>query len=260
MGHRGSPLRFPENTLASYRAAVEAGAGGIELDVHLTRDGHPVVMHDPVVDRTTDGSGPIARKTLREIRTLDAGYRADTNGHFPVPTLAEVLEEFPGVAVNIDIKDRDRPGAEAAVLGVLHRAGACGRVLVASAHHAVLRRFRRLAGGEVATGASRFEIGVFLLLSVLRLEGLARPRYAALQVPVRYRGLPIVTPRFVAAAHSRGARVDVWTVDEPGEMRSMLDLGVDAVMTDRPEVLAGVLGERGQAVRTSATETTPKRA
>lgn len=259
MGHRGSPFRSPENTLASYRAAVEEAAG-IELDVHLTRDGHPVVMHDPVVDRTTDGSGPIAEKTLQEIQGLDAGHGAKANGRSPVPTLAEVLEEFPDVAVNIDIKERDRPGAEAAVLGVLREADACGRVLVASARHAVLRRFRRLAGGEVATGASRFEIGVFLLLSSLRLERLARPGYAALQVPARYGPLRLVTPRFIGAAHRCGVRVDVWTIDEPGEMRSLLDLGVDAVITNRPDVLAGVLGERGQAIRTSATDTMPKRA
>ncbi len=261
VGHRGSPLRFPENTLASYRAAVESGAGALELDVHLTRDGHPVVMHDPIVDRTTDGSGPIAAKTLREIQGLNAGFRgADTNGRFAVPTLAEVLEEFPAAAVNVDIKERERPGAEAAVLDVLREAGARGRALVASSRHAVVRRFRGLAGGEVDTGASRFEIGVFLLLSSLRLERLARPAYAALQVPVWYGPLPIVTPRFVEAAHRCGVRVDVWTIDEPGQMRSLLDLGVDAVITDRPEVLEGVLVERGQAVRTSATETTPKRA
>lgn len=244
VGHRGSPRRFPENTLASYRAAVEAGAGALELDVHLTRDGHLVVMHDPVVDRTTDGSGPIADKTLREIRALNAGYGTDANGRFYVPTLADVLEEFPVVPVNVDIKDGDRRGSEAAVLAVIRDAGACGRVLVASEHHAVLRRFRKMAGGTVATGASRFEIGVFRFLSALRLEGLARPEYAALQVPTRYGPLRVVTPRFVAAAHRRGVRVDVWTVDEPGEMRALLDLGVDAVMTDRPEVLAGVLGVR----------------
>lgn len=223
---------------------MEEGAGGIELDVHLTRDGHPVVMHDPTVDRTTDGSGPIAGKTLREIRDLNAGYRVGAEGHFDVPTLAEVLGEFPGAAVNIDIKDKDRPGAEAAVLGVLRDADARGRVLVASAHHAVLGRFRKVAGGEAATGASRFEIGVFLLLSVLQLERLARPGYAALQVPARYGPLRLVTPRFVEAAHRCGVRVDVWTIDEPGEMRSLLDLGVDAVITNRPGVLAGVMEER----------------
>lgn len=245
VGHRGSPFRSPENTLASFRAAVEAGAGGLELDVRLTRDGQPVIMHDPTVDRTTDGSGPVSGMTLDKVRRLNARARPDdVDGRFPVPTLADVLEELPGPTVNIDIKDGTRRGAEAAVLGVLRKAGATGRVLVVSEHHGVVRRFRRLAGSEVATGASRPEIGLFLILSTLRLERLARPAYAALQVPPRYGVLPIVTPRFVAAAHSRGARVDAWTIDEPEEMRRLLDLGVDAVMTNRPETLAQVLRAR----------------
>ena len=98
--------------------------------------------------------------------------------------------------------------------------------------------------GSWAPGASRCEIGVFFVLSALRLERLARPGYVALQVPVTYGALRVVTPRFIAAAHSRGVRVDVWTIDEPDEMRRLLDLGVDAVMTDRPEALAGVLAAR----------------
>lgn len=234
-------MRFPENTLASFRAAVEAGADGLELDVWLTRDGQPVIMHDPTVDRTTDGSGPVSGMTLEGIRRLNARARSGVDGRFPVPTLAEVLEELPGPTVNIDIKDGTRRGAEAAVLGVLGKANATGRVLVVSKHHGVVRRFRRLAGSEVATGASRPEIGIFLILSALWLERLARPAYVALQVPPRYGAVPIVTPRFVAAAHSRGVRVDAWTIDEPGEMRRLLDLGVDAVMTNRPETLAEVL-------------------
>lgn len=246
VGHRGSPLFFPENTLASFRAALEAGAGGLELDVRLTQDGCPVVIHDPTVDRTTDGSGPVSGITLGEMRRLNARTRDGAKGGHPVPTLAEVLERFPEATVNIDIKEKARPGAEAAVLGEIRRAGACGRVLVVSEHHGVVRRFRGLAGPEVATGASRPEIGVFLVLSALRAEGLARPAYAALQVPPRLGVLRIVTPRFVAAAHSRGVRVDAWTIDESAEMRRLLGMGVDAIMTNRPETLAWVLREKAR--------------
>lgn len=242
VAHRGSSVRCPENTLASFRAAVEAGAGGLELDVHLTRDGHPVIMHDARVDRTTDGFGAVAGMTLAEVRRLDAGVSGRPDER--VPTLREVLAAFPGVSVNVDIKETRRTGAEGVVLDVLREAGATGRVLVASADHGTLRRFRRVADGECATGASRLEIGVFYGLSLLRLERLARPAYAALQVPVDYGSLRIVTPRFVWAAHSRGVRVDVWTINDTGQMRGLLDLGVDSVMTDRPEALARVLEER----------------
>ena len=245
VAHRGSSVRYPENTLASFGAAVEAGAGGLELDVRLTRDGHPVVMHDARVDRTTDGFGAVSGMTLAEVRRLDAGGSGTPDER--VPTLREVLAAFPGVSVNVDIKDTRVPGVEGAVLGVLREAQATERALVASANYQNLRRFRRLAAGACDTGASRLEIGVFYGLSLLRLERLARPAYAALQVPVDYGPLRLVTPRFVRAAHSRGVRVDAWTINDTGQMLGLLDLGVDSIMTDRPEVLARVLQERRPA-------------
>src|ERR687893_2126561 len=231
VAHRGLSARFPENTLAAFRTALEAGAGGLELDVRVTRDGHPVVMHDATVDRTTDGSGAVAGMTLAEVRRLDAGQ---SDAGEPVPTLREVLTEFPGVSVNVDIKDTRLPGAEEIVLDMLRGAGATGRVLVASPSHHLLRRFRKVGGGECDTGASRAEAGAFGGLSLLRLERLTRPAYAALQVPINYGPLPLVTPRFVRAAHSRGVRVDAWTINDAGQMRTLLDLGVDSIMTDRP--------------------------
>lgn len=238
VSHRGASTRLPENTLASFRAALEAGAGVLELDVRVTRDGHPVVMHDATVDRTTDGFGTVRGMTLEAVRRLNAGLPGQK-----VPTLREVFEEFPDAAVNLDIKDWDLPGAEKAVLGVLREVGAAGRVLVASADNGVLRRFRK-AGGEFYTGASRREIAVFYALSLLRLERLVRPAYVALQVPVYYGPLRLLTPRFVRAARSVGVRVDVWTVNDPARMREVLDLGADAVMTDRPGELAKVLAGR----------------
>ncbi len=242
LGHRGGTGRHPENTLAAFRAAVEAGAGGLELDVRLTRDGHPVVMHDATVDRTTDGFGAVAGMTLAGVRRLDAGGGGRRDER--VPTLREVLAAFPETYLNVDIKDTHLPGVEGLVLDVLREARATGRVLVASASYGVLRRFRKAGGWECDTGASRLEVGVFYGLSLLRLERLARPAYAALQVPVTFGPLRLVTPRFVRAAHSRGVRVDAWTINDPGQMRALLDLGVDAIITDRPEMLAEVLGDR----------------
>jgi glycerophosphoryl diester phosphodiesterase len=250
LAHRGASARAPENTLEAFRLAVEGGAGGLELDVHVTRDGAVVVIHDAAVDRTTDGSGAVAGMTLDELRRLDAGYRFSPDGGltFPyrgrgvkIPTLAEVYEEFPEARVNADIKAAQR-GAEEAVLQAIRRSAAEERTLIASTDHAVIRRFRRVSGGRVSTAASRREIAAFYALSRSRLEAFASPAYDALQVPVEHRGIRLVTPRFIGAAHARGVRVDVWTINDAAQMRRLLDLGVDVIMTDRPEALAGLLG------------------
>ena len=252
LAHRGASSLAPENTIEAFRLALEAGAGGLELDVHMARDGHIVVIHDATVDRTTSGTGAVSEMTIEELRRSDAGYNFSPDGAptrpyrgkgSRVPTLEEVLREFPGVAVNIDIK-AGLPGIEAAVLGILRETNALGRVLVVSTTHATVKRFRKISGGHISTGASRWETGIFYLLSRLHLEWLARPDYDALQVPPIHRGIPLVTPRFIAAAHSRGVRVDVWTINQADEMRSLLDLGVDVIMTDRPGTLAEVLRER----------------
>jgi glycerophosphoryl diester phosphodiesterase len=252
LAHRGASARAPENTLEAFRLAVEEGAGGLELDVHATRDGEIVVIHDATVDRTTDGSGAVAGMTLEELRRLDAGYRFSPDGGrtFPyrgrgtrIPTLAEVYAQFPDVRVNADIKET-RAGTEEVMLRVIRRAAAEVRTLVASNDHAVVRRFRRASGGRIRTAASRREIAAFYLISCSRLEALGRPAYDALQVPVEHKGITLVTPRFLGAAHSRDVRVDVWTINDAAEMRRLWDLGVDGVMTDRPGVLAGLLEER----------------
>jgi glycerophosphoryl diester phosphodiesterase len=247
--HRGASVVAPENTLEAFRLAAESGAGGLELDVHMTRDGRIVVIHDGTVDRTTDGAGAVRRMSLAEVQGFDAGYRFTPDGgaSYPwrgrgvrVPELGEVLRAFPEHAVNVDVKE-ERPGIEAAVLREVRAAGAEGRVLVVSETGAVVGRLRRLAGGRVQTGASRREIRTFYLLSRLGLEALISPAYDALQVPVEHRGTRVVTQRFVRAAHRRGVRVDVWTVNDAARMREVLDLGADAVMTDDPGLLAEVL-------------------
>ncbi len=250
--HRGASLIAPENTLESFRLAAQSGAGGLELDVHMTSDGRIVVIHDDSVDRTTESTGLVRRMTLHEVQSLDAGYRFNLDGGTAysyrgrgvrVPELGEVLREFPRYKVNIDIKE-EQLGVEATLLETIEDAGAGDRVLVVSEMPAVVERVRELSGNNISTGASRQEIGNFYRLSRLRLEFLIHPLYDALQVPVEYGGREVVTSRFLKAAHGRGVRVDVWTIDDPDEMRRLLDLGVDVIMTNRPEVLEGVLGER----------------
>jgi len=250
LAHRWGAGIATENTIAAFREALRVGGEGLELDVHLTADGHLVVIHDDGVDRTTDGTGLVREMTLREIKDLDAGYRFSHDGTetYPyrgqgvtVPTLEEVYREFPDVPINLEIKEA-RPDIEKAVWRAIEEAGAEERTLVVSQMTAVIRRFRRASSGRVATASSIGEIIAFDLLSRLGLSKLLRPSYQALQGPEVYRGLlRIVTSGFVRAAHEQGTRVDVWTIDSAADMRRLLSYGVDGIMTDRPDVLAKLL-------------------
>ena len=157
-----------------------------------------------------------------------------------IPTLEEVYREFTDVPINIEIKGK-RTGIEEALWRIIEGAGAEERTLVVSEDSGTIRRFREVSGGSVATASSSAELIFFWILSRLRLSGLSKPSYQALQGPETYKGLRIVTPELVRAAHERGLRVDVWTIDHEPDMRRLLGLGVDGIMTDWPDVLARVL-------------------
>ena len=251
IAHRGGAEIVPENTLEGFRKGLQVGAGVLELDVHTTADGHVVVIHDDMVDRTTEGTGPVREMTLAEIKRLDAGYRftpddAETFPHrgegIRIPTLEEVYEEFVEEPINVEIKG-ERPGIEEAVWQVIEVAGAQERTLVVSESAPTIRRFREASSGRVATASSSMELISFYLLSRVGLSRLSKPRYQALQGPETYHGLRIATPGFIRAAHERGLRVDVWTIDSEADMRRLLGYGVDGIMTDRPDVLARVLAD-----------------
>lgn len=249
--HRGGAGVVPEDTVLGFREGLEHGDAVIECDVQSTLDGELVVMHDESVDRTTDGSGRVSELSFAEIQRLDAGYRFTPDGGatFPwrgkgitVPTLGEIYAEFPGRPVNIEIKKGGRPDIEQRVAAAIAAAGAQSRTLVVSQSRTTMQRFREVSRHQVATASSTLELLGYWLLSLLHLTWLIDPPFQALQPPERYRGVPIVTPRLVRAAHRQGLRVDVWTIDDEDDMRRLLSYGVDGIMTDRPDVLARVLG------------------
>lgn len=242
--HRGGARLAPENTLFSFRRAVERWrADVLEMDVRATADGEVVVIHDPTVDRTCDGSGAVRELRWDELRRMDAGYRfRDLSGELSfrgqgirIPLFEEVLESFPDVRLNVDVK---APEAAPELARVIRRHGAEHRVLVASEREANRRAVRGYPG---PWGASRRKIFLFWLLHRLPGGRLYTPRVDALQVPETYRGHRVVTARFVREAHARNIPIHVWTVDDPDDMRRLLGLGVDGIQTDRPDVLARIL-------------------
>lgn len=251
--HRGGALLAPENTLAAFENGAALGADALELDIQQTRDGELVVIHDTTIDRTTDGSGVVASYTFDELRRFDAGYRftADGGQTFPfrgrgitIPTLREIFVRFPTQRVNIDLKESDE-GRERRLWALIQEVGAEGRTLVASGElHTPIVRFRRFSAGRVATSASSAEVRRFVLACACRGTRWLRPAYDALQVPETHRGIRVVSPRAVAAAHRLGLDLHVWTVDDAPTMRRLLSWGVDGLMSDRPDVLAEVMAAR----------------
>lgn len=249
LAHRGGADLAPENTMAAFQNAVDLGVDILELDVHTTADGTVVVIHDESVDRTTDGTGAVHDSTLADLRQLDAGYdfSPDNGQTFPfrgqgigIPTLEEVFAAFPDMRINIEIKQSDPP-IEAAVLDVIERAGAQQRVLVGSEYDDVMARFRSLAP-DIATSAATNEVRNFYLAQLLRVSAIYRPLADAFQVPEYSGSTHVVTPSFVDAAHHHGVKVHVWTVNDAETMQRLLDIGVDGIITDRPDVALEVVG------------------
>ena len=247
MAHRGFSLDGLENSMAAFRAAVGHGYRYLETDVHTTADGVLLLFHDAALDRITDRTGRIADLTAEEVA------KARIGGRETVPTFDELVAAFPETRFNLDVKDWHsvRSLAEAIERHAVH-----DRVLVASFSDRRRRAVLRLLSRRTASSAGTAANAAFVALSpLLAVPGLRSPARAvlrrvlrdvdALQVPVRYRAIPVVTPGFVRRAHSLGLYVHVWTVNEPAEMHRLLDLGVDGLVSDRADLLRDVLESRG---------------
>jgi glycerophosphoryl diester phosphodiesterase len=236
IAHRGASAAAPPNTLAAFEKAAELGADGVEFDVHLSADGVPVVIHDFNVDSTTDGSGRVAEMTLAQLKQLDAGSHFDPAfADERIPTLEEVLEAVGSqLLLNIELKStslRDN-GLEWAVIAQVERHNLDNRVLLSSFNPLSLRRAKKVAP----------HIPVGLLYSPSLPLPLRRAWLAPLAPhEARHPEHTMVDAHYVAWARRRGYRVNAWTVDDPDEMRRLIGLGVDGIITNVPDVLRGVL-------------------
>lgn len=246
VAHRGGALLAPENTLVAFRLARELWRSDmLEMDARLTRDGQVVVIHDASVDRTTDGTGLVSDLTLGEIQSLDAGYRfVDLEGvhafrgkGVAIPTLEEVLLAFTDARINVECKE---PAVAGPLAEVVARHRAEDRVLVAAEREASRRG---AAGYSGPRGASLHQGLLFWLFHRLPGGSPYTPAADIFQVPEYWKGLRVVTRRFIREAHRLNIPVQVWTVNELEDMRRLLDWGVDGIQTDRPDLLAALLTE-----------------
>jgi glycerophosphoryl diester phosphodiesterase len=221
--HRGGSKIGPENTIEAFDRGLAAGADGLELDVHLSRDKIVVVHHDATLDRTTRATGPLADRTACELAQLD------------VATLRDVLERYPHTGIIVELKEAGSALARA-VVDEVRRAGAAHRVCLGSFSRSALRAARAIAP-DIATSGARFEVRMALYRSWCGISP-GRVPYQAFQVPETSGSTRVVSPRFVELAHKAGIAVQVWTVDEPNDIRRLLDWGVDGIISDRPDVAA----------------------
>lgn len=248
IAHRGGAKLWPENTLVGFHAAVEIGVDLLEMDIHSSADGVLVVIHDDTVNRTTNGQGQIHDLSLAQIKLLDAGYHwtSDEGLSFPfrgqgieIPTLEEVLSEFSGYPMNIEIKQAE-PSIVYQFCELLRAHNMQERVLVATFDPATLIDFRK-ACPEVATSTTSSEVRVMYFLTQVGLGSLYRPNAQALQIPEYSGNYHVINAKLLRAAHQKNLPVQAYTINDVDDMRRLLEAGVDGMITDYPDSLIGLL-------------------
>ena len=239
VGHRGTCRYAPENTLPAFDYALEAGVHMLELDVQLSADGVPVVIHDGTVDRTTDGTGRVRALRLEVLQRLDAGARfVDDAGRRPfkgtrIPTLLEVFRRYPDAPLTVELKAESGGAIAEGVAQVVRQTGRRERLVVASDSADLLQRFRAMEP-TVCTSLARAEVARLYALHLLGLHRSYDPPGTLLQIPPSYKGISLTTPRFIRAAHACGLHVEVWTVNDPDVMARLVARGVDGIISDLP--------------------------
>jgi glycerophosphoryl diester phosphodiesterase len=245
LAHRGSRELWPENTWHAFDAVTkDLGYRYIETDIRVTRDGVVVVFHDDTLERTTNGVGRVSDWMWEDLKHLDAAYHFSPDGEnhplrstgVHIHSLEETFERYPDVYFNIDLKAK---GSAWLVADVIVRAGRTDSVMIGSFNDLRLSRFRRITKGEVATSAG--PRSATAMYSASRVGRSLRRPHQAYQLPHAMRGVP-VDRRLLESVHAAGAHLHLWTVNEPELMDRYIDLGVDGIVTDRPDLLNEVLG------------------
>jgi len=255
IAHQGGEHLAPSNTLASFKNGYELGADVLEFDIHMTKDGHLVAIHDDTVDRTTDGSGRVNDMTLEEIKELDAGhYFEDLDGKYSfrgkgleIPTIEEIFKEIPGMKWNIEIKDSNDPDLYKKIVEkywkTLTDYDLVGDVLTASFDQDIIDLLMEESDGEAFVSGGRQEITKFAVLHFLLLNRLYKPYVNAIQIPTEDGGINLKSKLLIKGAQKIGMDVHYWTINDPDLMRELIDLGADGLITDRPDLMIELLEE-----------------
>lgn len=252
LAHQGGNDLYPSESLIAFEAAAAMGVEVLEYDIHITKDGELVLIHDPEVNRTTDGEGLVSEMTAQELQALDAAYTFnDLNGEHSyrgtgvrIPKVEEVFMKFSDLRHNIEIKDTNPEDSietiSTALLELISKYGMEDRVLVNSFDQEIVETFDRLAEGRIATGAGRSEVTRFVLFNKFFLGPLYRPKADVVQIPVSSSGFNLKDRRLIEAAHRLNMHVNYWTIDDEATMRELIELGADGIITDRPDLMTAI--------------------
>jgi len=255
IAHGGSKDLFPENTMIAFRGSEAIGIDVLEIDLCMTADEKIVCHHDLTIDRSSDGEGDLIGYTFAELQAFNFGANfVDLDGNRPyedslvhIPLLREVIEGFPGMPLIIELKNRGENGkvAAEALKKLLDGYDLKDRVIVASFHQDVLDHFESITQGEYMISGAEEEVEDFVFSGLSGVAFLYRPGAMAVQIPMSQAGINLASQRLVNSAHSRNMAVHYWTIDDPEDMRLLIEIGADGLITDRPDLMQEVLKEMG---------------
>lgn len=255
MAHQGGQHLAPASTLEAFKNARDLGVDIIEFDIHMSKDGYLIPIHDPTLDRTTDGTGRINNLTLEEIQSVDAGAKfQDLDGEYSfrgkgisLPTVEEVFKEIPNMRWNIEIKDTNdpelyRPIAEK-LWSLMEKYELEDKVLVASFDQNIIDTVLDVSNGKAIVAGGRQEVTKFVILHKLFLNGLYRPSVDAIEIPTKESIINLKDKKVIRGAQKQGMDVHYWTINDRETMKELIELGADGIITDRPDILIELLEE-----------------
>lgn len=257
IAHQGGEGLAPSSTLPAFINATEMGVDVLEFDVHMTSDGHLVAIHDPNVDRTTNGSGLVNEMTLEEVQALDAGYYfKDLEGNHSfrdkgvyIPTVEEIFQKVddPDMLWVIEVKDTNKPELYQQITenlwSLLEQYGYEDQAILASFEQEIVDIISDVSDGKAIISAGRKEATRFVLFHKLFLNSLYHPGADAINIPTEDSNINLVDKNLIRGAHNRGMDVHYWTINDTKTMKELIELGADGIITDRPDLLIEILEE-----------------
>ncbi|KLT15394.1 glycerophosphodiester phosphodiesterase [Neobacillus vireti] len=253
IAHQGGELLAPSNTIPAFTNAANMGVDVLDTDLHITKDGYLVAIHDPTVDRTTNGQGKIADMTLTEIQELDAGYHfKDLQGKYSyrgkgayIPTAEELFQQFGEFRWSMEIKD-DNPSSRydemaKKLWALIQKYQMEDKIFISAFDQNILSTFDNYAKGRVAISAGKQEVTKFVIFHKFFLRDLYQPQVDAFQIPTNSSGFDLTDKKLIDGAHRRGMKMDYWTIDDPKIMQKLIDAGADGIQTNRPDLLLKLL-------------------